>query len=239
MITTEFPHYSHVEGWLLIEPLVFTSYFVDRFLANSLFDSLEIGVHHGKFLIGIENLTPAKARCIAVDLFSRQDLNIDRSGEGNLKAFMRNCEKFAAHPKRVIAMEGDSFNLDPQVLGRGKFGIVSIDGGHTERHTINDLSIAQELVAPNGLVILDDILNQDWMGVLSGACAFFGSAHARRLSPFAVGFNKLFCCHYSMRERVRQTIAADAKLLAEIGVVSAKTTEFMGNQIVSLHPAGR
>lgn len=235
MIRTEFPHLPHVEGWLHAEALTFASYFVDRFLADIPFDSIEIGVHHGKFLIGIENLTPEKGRCIAVDVFSQQDLNIDKSGSGSLRAFTANCKKFAVHPKRVIAMEEDSFNLDGHALGRGRFGIVSIDGGHTEQHTVSDLTVAQDLVSNRGIVILDDIFNQDWMGVLSGACAFFSSPLATRLSPFAVGFNKLFCCHFSMRQKIQQALAADVKTLRKIGIAPSKFTEFVGNRIVSLH----
>lgn len=235
---TEFPHLAHVEGWLHPEALTFASYFVDRFLSGTEFDTLEIGVHHGKFLIGLENLTPAAGRCIGVDVFSHQDLNIDKSGLGSLRAFRSNCKKFAAHSKRIVAMEGDSLNLDCRVLGRGKFGLLSIDGGHTEQHTISDLTKAQELMSDHGLVILDDMFNQDWMGVLSGACKFFGSPLAHRLSPFAAGFNKLFCCHFSMRTKVQQALAADAKVLRGIGITPTKVTEFVGQRIVSLHPAG-
>ena len=239
MIKTEFPHFQHVEGWLHIEALLFTSYFADRFLAGTQFDSLEIGVHHGKYLIGIENLTPPEGRCLAVDVFSRQDLNIDQSGSGSLEAFTANCKKFAVNPGRVIAMEEDSLNLDSHALGRGKFGIVSIDGGHTETHTVSDLRIAQELVSGKGIVVLDDILNPEWMGVISGACSFFGGPLATRLAPFAVGFGKLFCCHFSIRSKVQQAIASDQKVLRKIGIAPLKMTEFAGHKIVILNPAPR
>lgn len=239
MLRTEFPHYQHVDGWLHIGALKFTSYFVDKFLSDAPFDSLEIGVHHGKFLIGIENLTPPNGRCIAVDVFSQQELNIDQSGFGSLEVFKSNYEKFCMNPERVIAMEEDSLNLDCQALGKGKFGIVSIDGGHTESHTVSDLQAAQELVSDKGIVILDDILNQDWMGVVSGACSFFGSPLATRLAPFAVGFEKLFCCHFSIRAKVQQAIAADQALLRGIGIAPFKVTEFFGHKIISLQPFRR
>jgi len=77
-------------------------------------------------------------------------------------------------------------------LGRHQFGLISTEGGHTATHTINDLQIGQELLGPNGMLILDDILNQDWLGDVLGATSFFSSPLARRLVPFAIGFNKLF-----------------------------------------------
>ena len=114
----DFPHYNEVHGWLDFRALLFTSYFRERFLSDTEFDSLEIGVHFGKFLIGIENLTPEHGRCIAVDVFSHQDKNIDSSGFGSLETFTANYTKHAVDPKRVTAMEMDSLDIDCEVLGR-------------------------------------------------------------------------------------------------------------------------
>jgi hypothetical protein len=229
---SSFEYLGDVEGWLEPPALHFTSFFVSTFLASTPFDSLEIGVHHGKFFIGIEQLTPAQNRAVAIDCFSQQQFNIDGSGRGNLPIFLDNCNKFAAHPERVIPLEIDSLNVDCEKLGIGKFGVISVDGCHTERHTINDLEIAERLLAPKGIVILDDILNQDWMGVVSGASKFFSTP--RVLSPFAVGFNKLFCCLTSDRQSVQQTVMSSGHTLNTYGIPLRKYTEFMGTPIISM-----
>jgi len=44
----DFPHLANVEGWLVPQALAFTHYFAEHFLGDE-FDSLEIGVHHGKY----------------------------------------------------------------------------------------------------------------------------------------------------------------------------------------------
>ena len=54
----DFPHLEIVHGWLNYEALIFTSFYRTKFLKGADFSSLEIGVHHGKFFIGLENLTP-------------------------------------------------------------------------------------------------------------------------------------------------------------------------------------
>jgi hypothetical protein len=203
-------------------------------LSNCEFDSLEIGVHHGKFFIGVENITPMSCRCVALDVFSMQTKNIDGSGKGNLEIFTQNYQKYAIDSKRVIPIEMDSLDVDCHALGIGKFGIISIDGGHTEMHTISDLRSAQKLMLSNGIVVLDDILNQDWGGVVTGACQFFQHSMSNRLVPFAIGFNKLYCCHFSASQLVRKAILNDKNILTSIGIKSFKRTEFAGHPIISL-----
>ena len=230
-----YPHLDEVEGWLIPHALYFTKYYAENFQGDD-FDSLEIGVHHGKYFLGIENITPITNRSIALDLFGRQDLNVDRSGSGDRKIFEKNVQTWAVSPQRVIAMEIDSMDLDPHELGLGKFGIISIDGGHTRSHTFNDLKIAQELLAPSGLIVLDDILNQDWCGVVTGALDFFNSPYATRIAPIAIGFNKLFIAHFSVAESRKRRILEDKEALSSIGITfSGKMiTPFGNHEILSL-----
>lgn len=232
---TGFPHFEHVAGWLMKEALLFTSHYVSSHLSHiNDFDSIEIGVHHGKFAIGIENLTPLHSRCLAVDLFSLQQFNIDSSGEGDKAIFMENAQKYALAPERIKILEMDSMNLDSHSLGLNRFGIVSIDGGHTRTHTFQDLKIAQDIVSSDGMVILDDILNQDWTGVVTGALDFFNSPISTRIAPFAIGFNKLFICHASVLEQRRASLYQAVKSLSAIGIQPTKDTPFGHHMLVSL-----
>lgn len=230
-----FPHWQHVFGWLDLEAAFFTCAYAAEFLGEGLvFNSLEIGVHHGKYFLVLEQLTPPDGDCWAVDVFSRQDLNVDHSGQGNQQIFLQHVADFAKDPQRVKSLELDSLNLDPVRLGRHQFGLISIDGGHTATHTINDLQVGQELLAPQGMLILDDILNQDWLGVVSGATAFFSSPLVRRLVPFAIGFNKLFCCHFSHSDAVLARLEADPSVLARYNLGIRKRTMFCGFPVLSL-----
>jgi hypothetical protein len=230
-----FPHWRHVFGWLDLEAALFTCAYAEEFLGDGLvFNSLEIGVHHGKYFLVLEQLTPPGGDCWAVDLFSRQDLNVDQSGHGNQQIFLQHVADFAKDPQRVKSLELDSLDLDPRRLGSNQFGLISIDGGHTATHTINDLQVGQELLAPKGMLMLDDILNQDWLGVISGATSFFSSPLARRLAPFAIGFNKLFCCHFSHADAVLARLEADPSFLARFNLGIRKRTLFCGFPVLSL-----
>lgn len=231
-----FPHYQVVDGWLRLEALHFVSYFSHNFLSNTGFNSLEIGVHHGRFFIGIENLTPKERDSIAIDVFENQSINIDKSGKGDLEMFCKNVERFCVNPTRVKPKKMDSLDIVPALLGEQSYGIISIDGGHTARHTVSDLSNAARLMMDRGIVVLDDIFNQDWLGVISGACDYFSSKNSGRLVPFAIGFNKLFCCHFSYSERIISHIMNEKEALSKINVLPFKVTNFCDHPVVSLRP---
>lgn len=232
---TEFPHYDKVEGWLYLKALHLTSFYVSLCLSDTDFNSLEIGVYNGKYLIGIENLTPSIGRVVAIDVFNNQELNIDQSGPGNkLEIFQANVREFCSNPSRVEIVCLDSFDIELSTLEMNSYGLISIDGGHTARHTFSDLEVATRLMHPKGLVILDDILNQDWTGVVSGAVEYFSTDKSGRLVPFAIGFNKLFCCHFTRHKSLLQLFMDNKNHLMELSIDPFKLTNFAGHQILSL-----
>ena len=233
-IVQSYPYLPFVEGWLNPNALKFTEYLVKQFVGEN-FNSLEIGVHHGKFFLGIENLTPRSGRCVAIDLFENQSLNIDGSGKGDIEIFTEHIRKWAISPERVSIISSDSIDLNPNTLGLNSFGVISIDGGHTRTHTFNDLRIAQELLATSGVIILDDINNQDWCGVITGALDFFNSPISTRISPIAIGFNKLFIVHFSVAEMITNAIQKDNEILHHFDISAFKTTPFGSHEILSLH----
>lgn len=231
---TDFPHLESVHGWLIDEALLFTSFYRTKFLKATEFDSLEIGVHHGKFFIGLENITPPGSKAIAIDIFDSQDKNIDSSGAGNLKIFNEHVEEFCQEPARVLIKSLDSLDINAAELGLNQFGLLSIDGGHTANHTLHDLEVCNKLVSEAGLVILDDILNQDWVGVVSGAVQYFSSSTGSRLVPFAIGYNKLFCCHFTKKGQLMKDLHGFQDELGRYNIRISKLTEFAGHQVLSL-----
>lgn len=231
---TNFPHFDSVKGWLNYEALLFTSFYRTKFLQDAEFNSLEIGVHHGKFFIGLENITPLNGKAIAVDVFESQDKNIDKSGAGNLAIFNEHVAKFCQDPTRVIAKSLDSLDINASEIGLNQFGLLSIDGGHTVNHTVHDLETCNKLVTDTGLVILDDILNQHWLGVVTGAVQYFSSSTGKRIVPFAIGYKKLFCCHFSRKTKIVSELTELQDELRDCGINISKVTEFAGHQVLSL-----
>jgi cephalosporin hydroxylase len=72
----------------------------------------------------------------------------------------------------------------------GPFRLFSIDGGHTVQHAINDLLLAQDLLAAGGVIFVDDYFHKHWPGVTEGVARFFGT-HSPRVAPCIFAFNKL------------------------------------------------
>jgi hypothetical protein len=163
----------------------------------------EIGVHHGQFYFALNSLIEdVNDLSFAVDIFDSQHLNIDSSGKGSKEAFIENAIKYDRHQgKNTVLVQGDSTDSSLRLvdrIGPGKMRYVSIDGGHTPEHTVNDLRIANQIISNQGIVILDDILHCCWMGVLEGTIEFLKSKPT--LVPFALGGNKLFLCKLSYQQ---------------------------------------
>jgi hypothetical protein len=74
-----------------------------------------------------------------------------------------------------------------------------------------DLRLAEDMLAPRGLVAVEDFMNMVAMGVKVGVHKFF--ATPRNLAPFAYTSNKLFLCRPqlapSYRHAFEQMVVAD------------------------------
>jgi hypothetical protein len=153
----------------------------------------EIGVFHGKSFMPLALLRQPDERCIAIDCFEDQSANIDASGEGDSTAFRGNVETTLRvcggeqsdrednseenadeRDEWLKILEMDSSNLvtndaplrsaNPDSLIR----IFSIDGCHTAEATFADLTVASNAMHPEGVVVVDDVFNPDWPGVVTG-----------------------------------------------------------------------
>lgn len=159
----------------------------------------EIGVHHGQFYMALNCLSQANSTSYAIDVFDDQHLNIDRSGKGNLAIFKDNISKldrFQGTNTYIIQQDSTSSALNiTNTIEPGSLKLFSIDGGHTAQHTINDLVLANQVIADSGVVILDDIMHYCWLGVIEGAIYYLRQYPT--LVPFAIGHNKLWMCKIS------------------------------------------
>lgn len=207
-----------VEGW--VEPDIWSLVATLHVLQTELKvagPALEIGVHHGKFLLGLEQLIDQGEKVIGIDIFGNQHLNVDASGSGDRAAFDANVAKFAAHPGRVLAWSADSLALDAgEVLHAAsdhRFRLISIDGGHTPEHTLSDLGLAEQVLAPGGLVFLDDYYNADWPGVHEGFIRYLWTAP--RLVPLASYANKMILCSLSWQRVLSSNLGRAAQILCK------------------------
>lgn len=221
--------FKHVEGWCDVE-LFAVFDLLNSVGFNQAGGVAEIGVHHGKFFLLLNALTHPKDRSFAVDVFDRQDLNIDGSGLGSQEIFRRNLESYDAHGGRnttiISADSTDAAAMAEMVktVGAGSLRFFSIDGGHTVRHTLSDLQLANELTSNEGVVILDDILNHHWLGVIEGAVKYL--QREPTLVPFGIGHNKLLLCKLSFHRRYFEALQQSP--------LKTKVVSLLGTDLVAL-----
>jgi hypothetical protein len=183
----------------------------------------EFGVHHGKLFILLYLLGSENELAVAIDLFSQQHLNVDRSGAGDLERFKRNLHRHA-DTQRLVVHEGDSTQLTAEnllQLGRGPFRFISIDGGHSAEITAHDLATAEGALAEGGIVILDDCFNEEWPGVSDGVHQYF--SESRSIVPFGIGAGKTFFSHPAFTPRY-------AAVLREMDAKSVQH-DFLGHPV--------
>ncbi len=187
--------FESVEGWVhrdLLQPLELIQQVQER--ADIRGGAMEIGVHHGKLLVPLVLMLRAGEQAVGFDVFEDQDKNIDHSGYGSYDAARRNFDRFCPDAA-VTLVKRDSLSLNTKdrvdLLERhGPFRLISIDGGHTSVHAVNDLLLSQDVLQNGGVVILDDFISPHWPGVMEGAAKFF-EHYTPKIAPFAWGMNKL------------------------------------------------
>lgn len=155
----------------------------------------EIGIHHGKLFLLLYLSMQEDERAFALDVFDEQQFNVDASGRGDRAIFMRNFARVGGNEKRLSIFARDSCSVTADELrnATGPLRLMSVDGGHTEDITYNDMRLAEELLLDDGILVLDDVYAERWPAVAAGAFRFVLEP-GRRLRPFAISPNKTYFC---------------------------------------------
>lgn len=156
----------------------------------------EIGVAQGRLFLLLDLLRRSGDRALAVDVFDRQDLNIDGSGWGDQAAFERNLRRVGRSIDDVQLIADSSLNVSADRIKSlvGPVRLFSVDGGHTLEVATNDLRLAQDSLAHGGVVFVDDVFHFMWPGVAEavGNCM---REESFQLLPIALTKDKLLLSH--------------------------------------------
>ncbi|MGF9759627.1 class I SAM-dependent methyltransferase [Microvirga sp. 0TCS3.31] len=189
----------------------------------------EIGVHHGRFFLGMLLASSEGDRAVAIDLFDDQDRNIDGSGEGDKDAFLRHLTRYAPDAD-VEVRSADSSTLGGadvvEMAGGRKVRLFSVDGGHFASLVEHDMRTADDALARGGVVIGDDVFNQQWPGAVEGTLAYLDKSDD--VVPFGIGFNKVLFTHREYADDYRNALIA----LAGRRFWRHKESEMRGHQVV-------
>lgn len=189
----------------------------------------EIGVHHGRFFIGLSLLQRSNESSVAIDLFDEQEHNIDKSGRGDLERFRANVRRWCPNG-RVVVRQGDSTKLtSADVCGSAESSIrfFSVDGGHTDATVFSDMNLAERALSSGGIVIADDIFNEWWPEVAAGTLRYL--EQGGKLQPFAVGFNKVF---FAFPEEIHYYREFLADYLDNRYPLTTKTAHLGGSEVL-------
>ena len=160
---------------------------------------LEVGIFQGKYF--------------SVLARSAQETGERLLGIDNFMYSPEECAKaaIAGHPDTreadVVIWAGESRSFDAAAiiaaLG-GKARFVSIDGSHAAGDVSGDLALAEAVLAPDGIIAVDDFLNPRALGVGEAAHHYFRT-HSH-LKPFALFGNKLFLADQSLQEGLKRVV---------------------------------
>lgn len=156
-------------------------------------DIAEIGVHHGLFMLLLAAVRRDGERIRAFDVFEDQASNVDASGMGSRSHFEAAINRWY-DPAHFDVHQIDSLTMKGPEIARylpKPVRLFSVDGGHTRIHAANDLHVANQVITPGGVVILDDFFAVLWTGVTEGFFDFMNSGPVK-LAPLVYFENKLY-----------------------------------------------
>lgn len=169
---------------------------------------MEIGVHHGRSAILLALMATDEERTVVLDLFGRQDENIDASGCGNRAIFEGNLENWAPE-QAVEIIEGNSLELDFSSSPGLSAGVrlAHIDGAHYRSAVLSDIAKTRAVLCDGGVVVIDDFMHSGFPGVNEACNAYLEQRDASTLAPVALGHNKLILVTPPLEARLRAHLA--------------------------------
>jgi hypothetical protein len=170
----------------------------------------EIGVHHGKAFVGLCLSLQEGERAYCIDVFEKQDLNVDSSGRGDKIILEENLGRFQIDLTRLTIRTASSLDVHARDILRdvGPVRFFSVDGGHWADIVKHDLGLAEASLADHGVVALDDFFRSEWPEVSAGYFSW-SAEREKSLKPFCIGFNKLYLCHYPWKQLYQDIILND------------------------------
>lgn len=177
--------FARIPGWFSMDAAVLMMLFHQ--LAMPPGDVLEIGVYQGLSAIGVAAMRGSNRRFYAIDPFREQ---IDSIPPAEIRAaFLEHMSGFHAPLDFMTLLETSSAEISCGDL-HGDFSLAHVDGDHSVQGALHDIELAEDVLAPGGILVLDDYYNPAFPGVTE-AIHHFWQTRAHSLKVVAYGFGKL------------------------------------------------
>jgi predicted O-methyltransferase YrrM len=116
----------------------------------------EIGPFEGRFFIALAHALGSGEVALGIDLFDWPNPEV-------IDRFQSNCRKHGVPDERRVVWKADSRTMEPEEmlakLGGSRARFIHIDGEHSRAALTRDLELATAVLAPAGVIVLDDMLH--------------------------------------------------------------------------------
>jgi predicted O-methyltransferase YrrM len=119
----------------------------------------EIGTFQGRFFIALALALGEGEVALGMDLFEWPNDQVQSKFEAN-------CTRYGVPPERRVTWKVDSNATTPEALrekiGGGLVRFFHVDGDHSRAALTRDLELATAVLAPGGVIVLDDMLHPSY-----------------------------------------------------------------------------
>lgn len=173
----------------------------------------EIGTFEGRFFIAMAHALTDGEVALGIDLFDWPNPEV-------IDRFHANCDRHGVPQDRRITWKADSRTLDARELlakvGGRNVRLFHIDGEHSRHALTRDLSLATEVLAPEGLIVLDDMLHPGYPTLMVAVQQYL-EAHPEMCvlcvidRETIVAATKFVLCRRAWFERYQERMLTDFK----------------------------
>ncbi|GHJ35196.1 class I SAM-dependent methyltransferase [Streptomyces sp. TS71-3] len=227
---------SDVRGWFpALDQVLFEWLLTRQETQGQRGDLLELGVFMGKSAIFLGRHLRDDEHFTVCDLFESDapdTANVDEMKKSysmlTREAFERNYLSF--HDELPKVLQGPS-SLAAEHVEAGTCRFVHVDASHLYEHVYGDIATAQKVLAPGGVVVLDDFRSEHTPGV---AVATWEAVLNRGLRPICLSTQKLYGT-WDDPEPIQDELIAMAEGREDCGL---SLQEAAGHRLVRLRSRG-
>jgi hypothetical protein len=173
----------------------------------------EIGTFEGRFFIAMAHALAEGETALGIDLFDWPNAEV-------MDRFEANCAKHGVPLERRITWKADSRSMQPEdllaKLGGRRVRLFHVDGEHSRHALTRDLELATKVLAPGGVIVLDDMLHPGYPTLMVAVQAYL-EAHPEMCvlciidRETIVAATKFVICHRDWFKRYEERLLEDFK----------------------------
>ena len=132
---------------------------------------VEVGSFEGRFFIALAHALANDETAVGIDLFDWPSPEV-------IERFEANCLKHGVAAERRVTWKADSRTMTPEELlaklGGRRPRFIHIDGEHSRAALSRDLELATAVLAPAGVIVLDDMLHPGYPTLMVAVHEYLG-----------------------------------------------------------------